>query len=85
MNSYLINTALLAVGLDTPIMSNAVNTAILKTQHTHENILEASLRLEASKDFANGDFTSISRSVKLGALYTGDGSREMYSARVFRF
>lgn len=85
MNSYLISTAVLAFGLDGANLTspeyNDTYGALLNPQQKEAGIQEFTV----SQDFANGDFTAISKTMSTKELYAGDGSRTMASIRMIRF
>jgi len=85
MNSYLISTALITLMPENSLIAENAKPFVLNDSHKIERNEVHSLRLGISMDFANGDFTSISRSIVTEALHKGDGSREMISIRQFRF
>lgn len=85
MNAHLISTALLAIGLDNPVLADAVEPTIFDSLAVTVSAIEASSQIAISNSFANGDFTSISQSIKTDLLYTGDRSAAMASIRMLRF
>ena len=85
MNSHLISTALLAVGLDTPVIMDSADIAVSTNLQVHEQIARTSINMDTSNTFKHGDFTSHSKSMRVNALYAGDGARAMISVRLLRF
>ena len=85
MNTHLISTALLAVGLDTPVMTDNTNLVVSTHLQVHEQIVQESINMDTSNTFKHGDFTSHSKSMRVNSLYAGDGSSAMTSIRQIRF
>ena len=85
MSSYLISTALMTVLTESSVIAIPMETSI-STNVTTTSQLNEGVNLNAtSKSFANGDFSSLTRSINTESLYTGDGSRELSSVRIVLF